>query len=404
MNLKRIFKRNKILSGIGYSIRQNTYTFMMKRYKKIPTDGNKIFFMRGGGAYGDNAKAVAEYIHKNYPEVKLVWSYESSNSLNTLPNYIVPVKYETKDYFREMATSRAWVCCNTLPLGTIKRKDQIYIQTWHADKGFKKFANDAARDLESYRKKTNNRKFAESEICDYFITGADWFVPKIRSALDYSGKIINHGTPRNDCLIYIDIERKNELKNKLGLSENIKVLLYAPTFRDHSSSAEIVDSNIELQTILTAMENKTGDKWVCLLRAHSGKQLIMNELIQGEDFIDVTIYPDMADLLVISDMLITDYSSCAGDFALTKGFILLYQDDYESYTSKDRTLYFDISESPFFVAHNTSEALSIIKMVDKNTVIKNCEDILKFYGSNESGQSAKEVTELIFNCTHNNIN
>ena len=294
-----------------------------------------------------------------------------------------------------MATSGAWVCSTTLPKGTVKRKGQLYIQTWHGDKGFKKFANDAASDLEVYGNKTKNRKFAESEICDFFLTGAKWFIPKIRSAIGYKGKIIAKGLPRNDCLVNYDPDAALAIKRRLEISENTMVLIYAPTFRDHEGTHEVVVSDINLPAILNAVEKKTGERWICLLKAHAGRELKMAISGNEKKFKDVTAYPDIADLLMISDMMITDYSSCAGDFALTNHLILLYQDDIDLYTTLDRTLYFDMKDTPYYVAHTLDEALKVIEEVDADAIAQNCAAIREFYGVCETGRACEGVVDLI---------
>ena len=394
MRIKSIVKKNKFLSALAYCARKHRNMALMKKYESLPLDPNKVVLYRSGGGYGDNPRAVAEYIHRHRPNIKLVWAYGTPGDKMTIPGYILPVAFESDVFLREMATAAAWVCSTTLPDGTIKRKGQIYIQTWHGDKGFKKFGRDAV-ELDSIKKSTHGRRLIESEICDYFLTGAKWFIPKIRSAIGFNGEIIGCGLPRNDCLVNPDPKVAIATKRRIGIAENTKTLIYAPTFRDHEGTHEVVASDIDLSAILNALEKKTGEQWICLLKAHAGRKLKL--AISGEKtkFIDVTAYPDIADLLMISDMLITDYSSCAGDFALTDRFILLYQDDIESYTTKDRTLYFDMKDTPYYVAHNLDEAVKIIDEVDTDAIVKNCAAIRKFYGVCETGRACEEVVNLI---------
>ena len=396
MDIRSFFKSNSVLAWIGYTIRQFCYMVMTRFFACIlPIDKNKVFFLNFNGKYGDSPKAVAEYLHLHYPELRLEWVYSLGSDLIAVPDYITPVKYETISFFREMATSRAWVCSKLLPKGTFKRKGQTYIQTWHGDKGFKKFADDAARELESYRKRTAGRRFSESEICDWFLTGSEWFVPLIRSAIGYSGKIIKKGVPRNDCLINISQDKVTAIKSELGIDENKKIVLYAPTFRDHEASAGSVSFNIDLGKVTEAMKKKTGDDWICLFRTHPGFQKTVGSNDKETGLLDVSSYPDMAELLMIADMLITDYSSCAGDFAVKGGFILLYQDDTESFTSQDRTLYYKMEESPFLVAHNMEEATALINGYDVKRVVDNCREICDFYKTCETGDSCRIVSDLI---------
>lgn len=394
MNLKAFVKKNKYLANFAYKARQLRNTSTMKKYSELPIEPNKVVLYRSGGGYGDNPRAIAEYIHINYPEVKMVWAYSSSDDKKSIPDYLTPVAFESDEYLREMATAGAWVCSTTLPNGIQKRRGQLYIQTWHGDKGFKKFGRDAS-DLKSIKTSTSGRRLIESEICDYFITGAKWFIPKIRSAIGYEGDIIACGLPRNDCLVNLNHKLALNIKRELGISQETKVLIYAPTFRDHKGTHEIVESDIDLHSIIGALEKKTNQPWICLLKAHAGRELKM--MLDGDNgkFRDVTSYSDIADLLMISDMMITDYSSCAGDFALTNRFVLLYQDDFDSYTTKDRTLYFDMKDSPYFVAHNLDEALRIIDEVDSEAISDNCEAIRRFYDVCETGRACKEVVDLI---------
>ena len=103
----------------------------------------------------------------------------------------------------------------------------------------------------------------------------------------------------------------------------------------------------------------------------------------------------MSELLLISDILITDYSTCAGDFALLNRPVILYQSDREEYIEKDRTFYFDIDKSPFIVAMNQSELISFIKNINTFDAKKNCEEILRFYGSCETGKASEAVVNYI---------
>ena len=395
MRLKTIVKKNRISANLAHKARAMRNTSRMKKYgRRLPIDPDKVVFYRAGGGYGDNPRAIAEYIHRHYPEMKLVWAYGAPEDRKTIPDYIHPVVFESEEYLREMSTAGAWVCSTILPSGTQKREGQLYIQTWHGDKGFKKIARDAG-DLKNLKKGTSGRELMESKICDYFLTGAQDFIPKIRSALGYEGEVIAHGLPRNDCLVNFDPEAARRIKENLHIPEPTKILIYAPTFRDHESKSGAVASDIDLQAILEAVEKKTGEPWMCLLKAHGRRKLNLAGSKNEKKFLDVTGYSDMADLLMISDMLISDYSSCAGDFALTDHLILLYQDDIDSYTSKDRTLYFDMKDTPFFVAHDLDEAVKIIDQVTPEDIAENCAAIRRFYGVCESGKASEEVVDLI---------
>lgn len=396
MSIRKMIKDNSVLSSCGYIIRSVYFSMKMKRYEKQKLDNHSVLFYRTGGGYGDNPKAIAEYLHQKYPTLRLVWTYKGEKNLESLPAYVFPVQFGSEAFFKELSTVGVWVCSTTLPQGTRKRNGQLYLQTWHGDKFLKKIANDAAKDVEAYRKRTSARKFCEPEICDYFITGCEWFVPVAASAFGYTGAFLRCGMPRNDCLVNLDITKCGNIKKRIGVGTEYKILIYAPTFRDYEKTHDAVTSDIDLVVILNALEHKYKCKWMCLMRAHDGKQLVLsNQRISDKRFIDVTTYPDMADLLMISDMLISDYSSCGADFAITGKMVLMYQDDIDQYTSKGRTLYFKREDSPYFTATNMNEALEIINSVTDDDILENSKGILDFYNSFEKGHACEEVCKVI---------
>lgn len=384
------------MSRIAFCIREKRYQRLLKKYGRQPLDSKKVLFYRAGGGYGDNPKAIAEYLHCYDPGIKLVWACGNKSVFTTFPDYVKPIIFESEEFYKELATAGAWVCSTILPNGITKRDGQLYIQTWHGDKFPKKIANDCAADNNSYKWRKIAGKFCESRICDYYVTGCEWFVPIAASALDYTGAFLRCGMPRNDCLVNLNQQKCAEIRKAVGIDTDVKVLIYAPTYRDYEKTQDSVGSNIDLITILNALEKKYACKWVCLMRAHGGEHLTLGSgEITDERFMDVTTYPDMADLLMISDMLISDYSSCAGDFAITGKMVLMYQDDIDQYTSKARTLYFTREESPYFTASNMNEALEIINRVTEEDIKKNSQGILDFYRAFETGHACEEVSGVI---------
>ena len=396
MNWKKVIKHNQLLSRVAYAVRNERCRRLQRKYGRQPLDNQKVLFYRQGGGYGDNPRAVAEYLHRVAPQLKLVWAASSEAAFPTIPDYVKPVVFETEAFFQELCTAGAWVCSTTLPNGTLKRPGQLYIQTWHGDKFLKKIGRDSAADISTYKWRKVAGQFCESKICDYYVTGCEWFVPIAASALDYRGNFLRCGMPRNDCLVHIDQEKAAAIRRNLEIDPETKVLIYAPTYRDYEKDHGAVGSNIDLVRMLDALEKKYNCKWLCLMRAHAGRMLtINNETISDTRFRDMTTYPDIADLLMISDMLVSDYSSCGADFAITGRMVLLYQDDIEQYTTKGRTLYFPREESPYFTASNMEEALAIIDRVTEEDIRKNSQAILDFYDSFETGHACEEVGRTI---------
>ena len=151
-----------------------------------------------------------------------------------------------------------------------------------------------------------------------------------------------------------------------------------------------IDSPATLQTL----RNKYNREWVCLVRAHPGV-IGLTGIDHSGDIIDVSAYEDMNDLLLISNMLITDYSSTAGDFALLNRPVILFHSDIEDYSTNTRALYFDVNESPYFIAKNQHELSALIEKLTNESVTANCKSILDFYGNYETGHAAEEIAKRI---------
>ena len=395
MNIKKIVKNSAVLSKLFYTARRYAYSLILQGYRRHPVQNDLILFNNfNGKGYGDNPKAIAEAFHRLYPRMKLVWAVSKDSESQTLPPYIRPVKFQTKEYFEIMAVSKVWVFNVLLPSGVNKRKEQIYVQTWHGDRPIKKILKDAADDSPKYRKTTDSTD-AERKNCDYFISGSGWFSEVWRRCAEYEGEILEYGMPRNDCLVNEKTEenrlRVKRFKEKHHIPYESKILLYAPTFRDHSLNDEGIVIHPDLEGIIAYLKEKDHCEWVCVIRAHSAARFAANI----SSCIDVSDDPDMSDVLLCADFLITDYSSCAGDFALRYKPVILYQEDVEDYTKKDRQLYFEMNKTPYLTVHNMYELYNLLDSLNEDTVYQNCEDILSLYQVKESGNSAETVCRII---------
>lgn len=389
---KRILKINKLkeienlkICIISFFIK--SYMFLMNKIFNVKK--NKVVFKSfGGKSYSDNPKAISEKLKLQYPEAEIVWLInEPFTKMLVIPYYVKVVKSKSFKALKELATAKIWVdnfCKNYV----YKSKNQIYIQTWHGDRGFKKILLDSPF-------VNSNYKLIESNNCDLMIAGSDYGEKKYRTAFAYNGEILKVGCPRNDFLVKNRNAKKFIIKSNLNLIYNTKVLLYAPTLRRDSENKFQSSKDIDILSILNLLQLKTGCRWICMFRAHSAVKGLYGIPKNEKKIIDVTHYEDMTELLLISDFLITDYSSCAGDFALLNKPIILFQPDREEYVQNDRTFYFDIDSSPFMIAKSNEEILKLIMNFEQEIIQQNCKDLLNFYGATESGEASERVVEYI---------
>ncbi len=366
--------------------------YMYLCYATRPRDVKSVFFASFRGQYSDNPRAISECLHKMAPDVKIVWLVKPQFK-KYVPDYVTVVPPTLRLALKAQAQAKVWVLNyvyrpNT---GIYKSPNQFYIQTWHGDRGLKTigYADELSR---KKRKKAKNRNGYLMSDCDLFIAASDYGVMKAHKGLRYEGEVMTAGMPRNDKLTNLQAykEEAAEIRKRLGIDSNTNILLYAPTYRE---AGDELQCQIDISQTIASLE-ANGNKWICLIRSHSlTKQL---KVTQKEAVCrNVSDYPDMADLLLVTDLLITDYSSCAGDFLLTGKPLILAHFDKESYESKNRLLWVDPEKAGYLVAGNQQELNDILKRIDTYDHKHINKKVLQFYGTSESGHASEAIAQRI---------
>ena len=338
-----------------------------------------------GKQYSDNPRAISEKLHALYPDYRIVWVLSDTSGLaDTLPGYVSVVKPGIRRY-REIATAFCYVTNNNNDPDLAKRRGQFFIQTWHGDGGFKKilYANSKGR--------TQYVPVADNAVTDICMAGSEYGEQKYRIAFQYQGEILSVGCARNDVLICPDPARARAVRERLSLDGGQKVLLYAPTFRANNRNQQSI--GVDLGAVLSHLRARDGCEWVCLVRAHPSARFGM--ALSGGGIRDVSDYPDMADLLLIADFLITDYSSCASDFALTRRPVVLATFDRQDYSQGERTLNVALEDTGFIYADDQDQLNAIIDTHTEADYADSCERVLRFYGSKETGHASERICEII---------
>ena len=228
--------------------------------------------------------------------------------------------------------------------------------------------------------------------CDVFLTGSDFGEKMYGTAFRYHGPFLKYGAPRNDILVRNDPAEIAAVKAKIGIDPAIKLLLYAPTYRE-TTTVVPKEAQMDLLRTLEHLETTTGDKWMCLYRAHYLSTGIDLDSVRDR-LIDMTRYGDMAELLLIADMLLTDYSSSAMDYCLLGRPVLLFQSDIEDYLAH-REMYFKMSDTPFLVAMDQAELEQLISDMTPEKAAENCRAIQDYFGFSETGRATEESCKYI---------
>ncbi|WP_204412454.1 CDP-glycerol glycerophosphotransferase family protein [Bacillus tianshenii] len=356
----------------------------------LPVKENKIFFFSYyGNQYGCNPKYISEHMLKHYPKdsFDIVWAL---NNPSIKLKDVKVVKTMSLKYFYELCTSKVIITNFRTTELFVKRKNQYYIQTWHSSLRLKQIEKDAEASLPSHYVQMAKR---DSKKCDLVLSGCKYSTSIFKRAFWYEGEIFEHGTPRNDMLINnYNVNYRSRILNGLKIAKKSKVILYAPTFRK-GNNLEIY--KLEFSKILSQIKNKYGGEWVFLVKLHPHLSSKSKDLVYGKDVIDVTAYDDIQELLSISDVLITDYSSLMFDFALTKRPCFLYVPDLDEYMANDRNLYFDIQDLPFNHATDMDQLLLLIQQFNNKKYEQKLKEFSSHIGTYENGKAAEKLVKHI---------
>jgi CDP-glycerol glycerophosphotransferase len=258
----------------------------------------------------------------------------------------------SREWWRVRRSARVLVVNDWLRKRWRPRPWQTVVQTWHGTM-LKRLALDrAGRGL-----RTRIAVLRERGRWDVLLAQNSYSAERFRSAYAFRGPIWLEGYPRDDALAVRDAERDRSIRRRLGVVDDARLVLYAPTWRDDRT--ELVDY-LDLERF--ARELPTGT--VLLVRGHS-RTLPYGRDLDGDGLLDVTSYPDIADLLAVADVLVTDYSSVMFDFVTTDRPIVLFTPDLAHYSDDLRGFYFDLlAEAPGPVVATRDELLDVLRAPD----------------------------------------
>lgn len=355
--------------------------------RALPVQKNKVVFSSfGGKGFGDNPKAIAQALLESGADLDLVWLTRDMGI--ALPEGIRPCPFGTPQAVKELSTAKVWVD-NSRGGAHFKKKGQRYLQTWH---GFalKHIERSCEAQLpESYV----NQCKKDSGYIDLIVSNSDFMTKLYREEFWYSGEVARFGSPRNDIFFRDNAALQTRVRRFFGLSEDRKLLLYAPTFRaDHSTDCYALDA----QAALKACEDRFGGQWTALIRLHPNIASQSAGLFpyDGQRIVDATAYPDMQELLACTDLLITDYSSSMFDYALSGKPCIQFATDIEEY-KMDRNFYFPIDGLPFPLARTSQQLVEQIREFEESRCRERWQKFHDDNGFFEDGHAAQRCANWI---------
>ncbi|XVQ12242.1 bifunctional glycosyltransferase/CDP-glycerol:glycerophosphate glycerophosphotransferase [Spirillospora sp. CA-255316] len=311
-----------------------------------------------GRQYSDSPRAIFEELARRRPGLEYVWITKDGQF--EPPEGVRSVLYGSREHFRTVAQARFLVGNDPMPEWMRKREGQFYVQTWHGTP-LKRIGYDIERPQFKNAQDYLRRFSADVAQWDVLVSPNPFSTPIMQRAFRYDGEVLESGYPRNDLLARGDAARATRVRSLLGIAEGKRVVLYAPTWRDDQAKAG--GYRMELQLDLAAAREALGEDHVLLVRGHFNLGGGV-EGTDGEFAIDVSRYPDIADLYLIADVMITDYSSVMFDFAVTGRPQLFFTYDLERYRDQLRGFYFDFEiEAPGPLCRTSPELVEAIRAV-----------------------------------------
>lgn len=382
----------------------------------FPVNRKKIAFccIEGTTGYSCNPKYIArELISRNSEkktDFEFFWLVNDTNK--KFPPQIKVVKNTLWKRAYTLATAGIWIDNSRKQLEVRKRKEQLYIQTWHARLGFKPTCMDRGASFSRIAYLVSKH---DSDMVDYWLSNSDWYDKTLPTGSLYEGKTLRTGSPRCDILINANDEIKENIRKQYQIEKDARILMYAPTFRGGSQGIHReLDINEEnepdFEQLIKAFEKKFGGKWYLFLRMHPQLTVrnihpIINEPGEKKQdyinlagrIIDVSQVDDMYELLAGCNAFLTDYSSAAFDAAAMRIPVFIYAADYKAYEKERGSLLWDLKKLPFPLAQNRKEMSQKIECFEEKKYQDALTGLFQETGMMEDGEGSVKVANFISN-------
>lgn len=372
----------------------------------VKTDSKTVYFGAfNGKSYCDSPKQIFLAMQNEvfFSDYNYIWSLNKTEEYAYLKSFnnTSVVRAKSRNYLRALKKSGVWITNYRIDY-ILPNKKQRYIQCWHGTPlkklGFDiDYCDNSLNSVHEFREKylIDAKKFT------YLISPSKFTTEKFTSAFNLKalGKenaILEVGYPRNDYLYNYTQKEAQEIKKHLCLPEGKKVILYAPTWRDNSHESG-VGYSFRTQTDFDMLREKFGDETVILFRAHYFIASKFNfDKYKGFVY-NVSDYDDIAELYVISDVLITDYSSVFFDYANLSRPIIFFMYDLEEYVGQIRDFYFPLSELPGDIVKTNDElADSIEKALGGFMPDRRYMDFKNKFNPLDDGNASNRVLNRLF--------
>ena len=297
-----------------------------------------IFNSFGGRGFNDSPKAIYDEIcsREEFKDWRLIWTFVNPE------NHDIPrgekIKIDTLSFFHALLYSHVWIGNSDVDRGIgLKLSRTIRVETWHGCPLKRICGEENTAGFDERPEDYHGPIDSETIRCAQSEYDRDIFARVFHATKE---SFLLCDLPRNDEISTFPKSHIDNIKQRLGVDLEKKVILYTPTYREY-----LIDDNnnyIAPPIDLDKWEKKLSDEYVLLIRAHYAISQAL-KFKENEFVKDVSNYPSINDLYVISDMMISDYSSTFFDYAILDRPMFCFAYDQEEYEEK-RGLYLNLDE------------------------------------------------------------
>jgi CDP-glycerol glycerophosphotransferase len=310
---------------------------------KAPLQDTILFVSWKGKACGDNPLGIAAELARRGDSRERIWVV--NDWCAPVPSGDTAVLRGTREYFDALARSRWIVSNDDMQLPFRKRDGQFYLQTWHGTL-LKKIGFDIENPQSISGRAYFDHLARDVAQWDVLVSPNSFSTPLMRGAFRYQGEILDSGYPRNDVLLSGDTASlAGAVRARLGIPAGKTAVLYAPTWRDNQVYANGKRYRFDMRLDLEAAHAALGESFVFLIRGHHQMADDVSAALRPGFAVNVSAYPDISELYLASDVLVTDYSSAMFDYAVTGKPMLFFTYDLADYRDNLRGFYFDFEEA-----------------------------------------------------------
>ncbi|MFI7327726.1 CDP-glycerol glycerophosphotransferase family protein [Streptomyces rubiginosohelvolus] len=317
----------------GQRVRRERYA-VVRAVAPAATRPAVLYSSYDGRQFSDSPRAIQRELAARDGDIEHLWVVRDQQA--AVPDGVRPVALHSAEWYQALARSR-WIVTNThLPEWFERAEGQCVVQTWHGTP-LKRIGRDLAGSphADAAYMASMERRSAQWSV---LVSPNSFSTPVLRRAFGYGGEVLECGYPRNDLLYAPDRAKvAATVRERLAIPEGRRVVLYAPTWREdqpRKGGKYAPDLHLDLEHARETL----GDDHVLLVRRH----YLVGGSVPDTDFVrDVSRHPDVAELLLISDVLVTDYSSIMFDFAQTGRPMLFHTYDLAHYRDTLRGFCFD---------------------------------------------------------------